>query len=53
MATFEKTYWNIEPCFTGEDMKELTANKTLRSVALDYINQKGLKPPKSLLKALG
>ena len=25
---------------------------TLRSVALDYINQKGLRPPKTLLKAI-
>ena len=32
-------------------MKELTAT-TLRSVALDYINQKGLRPPKTLLKAI-
>jgi len=32
-------------------MKELTA-RTLRSLALDYINQKGLRPPKTLLKAI-
>ena len=51
MATFEKAYWNIEPHLTSDDMKELTAT-TLRSVALDYINQKGLRPPKTLLKAI-
>ena len=32
-------------------MKGLTAT-TPRSVALDYINRKGLKPPKTLLKAI-
>ena len=46
MATFEKAYWNIEPHLANDDMKELTAT-TLRSVALDYINQKGLKPPET------
>ena len=51
MATFEKAYWNIELHLTSDDMKELTAT-TLRSVALDYINQKGLRPPKTLLKAI-
>ena len=51
MATFEKAFWNIEPHVANDDVKELTAT-TLRSVALDYINQKGLKPPETLLKAI-
>lgn len=51
MVTLEKAYWNIEPHLASDDMKELTA-MTLQSVALDYINQKGLRPPKSLLKAI-
>ncbi|XP_068671090.1 uncharacterized protein [Montipora foliosa] len=51
MVTFEKAYWNIEPHLANDDMKELTAT-TLRSVTLDYINQKGLKPQKTLMKAI-
>ena len=51
MATFEKAYWNIEPHLAKDDMKELTAT-ALRSVALEYINQKGLKPPETLLKVI-
>ena len=51
MATFEKAYCNIEPHLANDDMKELTVTK-LRSVALDFINQKGLKPPETLLKAI-
>ena len=51
MAALEKAYWNIEPHLASNDMKELTAT-TLQSVALDYTNQKGLRPPKSLLKAI-
>ena len=51
MATFEESYWNIEPHLATNDMKELTAT-TLRSVALDYISPKGLRSPKTFLKAI-
>lgn len=50
MVTFENAYWNMEPHLANDDMKELTAS-TIRSVALDYINQKELKPPKTIQKA--
>ena len=51
LATFKKAYWNIEPHLASDEMKELTAT-TLRSVALDYINQKGPRPPETLLEAI-
>ena len=51
MATFEKAYWNIDSHLASDDMTELAAT-TLRSVASDYINQRVLRPPKTLLKAI-
>ena len=49
-AAFEKAYWKLEPTLPG-DKKDLTA-ATLRSIArTDYIERKGPKPPKTLLKS--
>ena len=50
-ASFEKAYWNLEPHLQNDDRKELAA-ATLRSVALEYINRRGPKPPKALLEAI-
>ena len=47
----KKAYWNIEPHLASDDLKELTA-MTLRSLALDYLNHKGLRHPKTLLNAI-
>ena len=45
-ASFEKAYWKLEP-HLPEDLRDL-ASSTLRSVALNYIHRRGLKPPQSL-----
>lgn len=49
-AAFEKAYWKLEPKLP-EDKKDLAA-VTLRSIALNYIERKGPKPPKTLLKSI-
>ena len=51
LASFERTYRVLEPNLV-EEKKELTA-ATLRSIALNYIEQKGPSPPRSLRRALG
>jgi len=49
-AAFEKAYWKLEPTLPG-NKKDLAA-ATLRSIApTDYIERKGPKPPKTLLKS--
>ncbi|KAK3703418.1 hypothetical protein QZH41_003905 [Actinostola sp. cb2023] len=50
-ASFEKAYWSLEHHLENDDLKELSA-ATLRSIALNYIQQKGPKPPKTLLSAI-
>lgn len=50
-ATFEKAYWKLEPRLSEEN-KELAA-ATLRSIALNYVKQKGPTPPKTMLRAIG
>ena len=50
-ASFEKAYWNLERHLPNENLRELAA-ATLRSVALEYINRSGPKPPKALLQAI-
>ena len=50
-ASFEKAYWSLERSLSEEKMKELAAT-TLRSVALNYIERKGPRPPKALLVAI-
>ncbi|XP_078355722.1 uncharacterized protein LOC144640479 [Oculina patagonica] len=50
LANFEKAYWKIEPTLP-DDKKDLAA-ATLRSIALNYIERKGPKPPKILLKSI-
>ena len=49
-ATFEKAYWKLEPKLSG-DKKELAA-ATLRSIALNYIERRGPKPPKTLSRSI-
>ena len=49
-AAFEKAYWKLEPTLP-DDKKDLAA-ATLRSIALNYIERKGPKPPKRLLKSI-
>ena len=49
-ASFEKAYWKLEPRLP-EEFRDLAAS-TLRSVALNYIQRKGPKPPQTLLKAI-
>ena len=49
-ASFEKAYWKLEPTLP-DDKKEL-ATATLRSIALNYIEQKGPKPPKALVRSI-
>ena len=49
-AAFEKAYWKLEPTLP-DDKKDLAA-ATLRSIALNYIERKGPKPPKTLLKSI-
>ena len=50
-VAFEKAYWKLEPKLSEEN-KELAA-ATLRSIALNYVKQKGPTPPKSMLRAIG
>ena len=50
-ASFEKAYWGLERSLSHEKMKELAAT-TLRSVALNYIERKGPRPPKALQVAI-
>ena len=50
-ASFEKAYWNLERHLPTENLRELAA-ATLRSVALEYSNRSGPKPPKALLQAI-
>lgn len=49
-ASFEKAYWRLEPTLP-EDQKELAA-ATLRSIALNYIQRRGPRPPKALQQAI-
>ena len=49
-AAFEKAYWKLESTLP-DDKKDLAA-ATLRSIALNYIERKGPKPPKTLLKSI-
>ena len=49
-AAFEKAYWKLEATLP-DDNKDLAA-ATLRSIALNYIERKGPKPPKTLLKSI-
>ena len=50
MAGFEKAYWRAELSIPNEK-RELAA-ATLRSIAFNYIQRKGPKPPKLLLRAI-
>lgn len=49
-ANFEKAYWQLEPTLCN-DKKELAA-ATLRSIALNYIEWKGPRPPKALVRSI-
>ena len=49
-ANFEKAYWQLEPTLC-DDKKEL-AKATLRSIALNYIDRKGPRPPKALVRSI-
>ena len=49
-AAFEKAYWKLEPTLP-DDKKDL-ATATLRWIAPNYIERKGPKPPKTLLKSI-
>ena len=49
-ASFEKAYWELDPALPAEK-KELAA-ATFRSVALNYIERKGSRPPKSHVRAV-
>ena len=49
-ANFEKAYWQLEPTLC-DDKKELAA-ATLRSIALNYIERKGPRPPKALVRSI-
>ena len=49
-ANFEKAYRKLEPTLP-DDKKEL-ATATLRSIALNYIEQTGPKPPKALVRSI-
>ena len=49
-ANFEKAYWQLEPTLC-DDKKEL-ATATLRSIALNYIERKGPRPPKALVRSI-
>ena len=48
-ANFEKAYWQLEPTLC--DKKELAA-ATLQSIALNYIECKGPRPPKALVRSI-
>lgn len=45
-----KAYWQLEPTLC-DDKKELAA-ATLRSIALNYIEHKGPRPPKALMRSI-
>jgi len=47
---FEDAYWKLEPTLP-DDKKEL-ATATLRSIALNYIQRKGPKPLKALVRSI-
>ena len=49
-ANFEKAYWQLEPTLC-DDRRELAA-ATLRSIALNYIERKGSRPPKALVRSI-
>ncbi|KAL9980400.1 hypothetical protein ACROYT_G008988, partial [Oculina patagonica] len=49
-ASFEKAFWQLEPTLC-DDKKELAA-ATLRSVALNYIERKGPRQPKALVRSI-
>ena len=49
-ASFEKAYWKLDSALPDEK-KELAA-ATFRSVVLNYIERKGPRPLKSLVKAV-
>ena len=49
-ASFGKAYWKLDPALP-EEKKELAA-ATFRSIALNYIERKGPRPPKPLVKAV-
>ena len=48
-AAFEKAYWKLEPTLP-EDKKDLAA--TTATIALNCIERKGSKPPKTLVKSI-
>ena len=50
LAAFEKAYWKLEP--TLRDNNKNLAAATLRSIALNYVERKGSKPPKTRLKSI-
>lgn len=50
-ASFEKAYWKLADSALPDEKKELAA-PTFRSVVLNYIERKGPRPPKSLVKAV-
>ena len=50
-VAFEKAFWKLEPQLS-EANKEVAA-ATLRSVAINYVKQKGPTPPESMLRAIG
>ena len=45
-VNFGKAYWQLKPTLC-DDKKEVAA-ATLQSIALNYIERKGLRPPKAL-----
>ena len=49
-ANFEKAYWQLEPTLC--DSKKELAAATLRSIALNYIEHKGPRPPKTLVRSI-
>lgn len=49
-VSFEKAYWKLDPALLDEK-KELAA-ATFPSIVLNYIESKGPRPPKSLVKAV-
>ena len=50
-GSFEKAYWSLAPHLNNDNLKELSV-ATLRSVALNYIERKSPKPPKTLLRTI-
>ena len=47
---FEKAYWQLEPILC--DNKKELATATLRSIALNYIDRKGPRPPKAQVRSI-